>query len=344
MRKRLLSLVSLVLVCLMLAACGSSTTTPSTAPESTAPESTAPESTAPTATTDWPTKPLTVIVAAGAGGDTDLNTRIFCKYLEKELGQTVVVSNIKGISVALPEIKDAAADGYTFGIYHPGMFVSSALGTIDFDYTAFDILNIVAEDAQSGWFVAKDAPYQTLDELVAAAKEQPISFATEVGSVSHLTMFNFMQLAPDTQFNIVDAGGSADKITALLGGQLNVMYNQVGLVKDYLANGDFTCLGIMAAERSEVNPDIPTFKEQGYDMDFSKPYFAFFPKGVDQAIVDKMNAAIDNVLANADYAAELADTMQTVPGKYTHDEALDYLATINDQYISLIQEFQASQK
>ena len=137
MNKKILSIVSLVLVFMMLVACGGGKTEPSKAPESTAPESTAPESTAPestapeASTTDWPTKPITVIVPAGAGGDTDLNTRVFCKYLQEELGQTVVVSNIKGMAVAFDEIDKAANDGYTACAYHPGIFVASTLGTTD---------------------------------------------------------------------------------------------------------------------------------------------------------------------------------------------------------------------
>lgn len=336
MQKRILSIVSLVLVLLMLVACGGGTT-PSTEP-STAP-STAPSTepgTEPSTEIEWPTKPITLIVPAGAGGDTDLNTRIFAKHLQEELGQTVVITNIKGVSVAFEEIKNAAADGYTAGVFHTGFFVSSTLGTIDVAYTDFAVTNVYAIDKQSAWFVSKDAPFQTLDELSEAAKEKPIGFATEVGSVSHLTELMFMGLVEGTQFNIVDAGGSADKITSLMSGQLDLMYNQVGLVKDYLANGDFVCLGIMAEERSDANPEIPTFKEQGYDMVFEKPYWMFFPADVDQAIVDKMNAAIDVTLANPAYAEELASTMQTYPGDMTHDEALDYLAAINASYVDLL--------
>ena len=340
MRKKITSILSLVLALTMvlaLAACGGSTE--SSAPESTAPESTAPEgeSSAPEASgTDWPTKPVTLVVPASAGGDTDMNARIFAKYLGEELGQTVVISNISGISVAFEELKNAANDGYTVGVYHPGFFVSSQLGTIDVSWEDFETGSVYAIDNQSAWFVSKDAPYQTLDELAAASKEGPIGFATEVGSMSHLTELLFMDLVPGSQINIVDAGGSAEKITALMSGQLDLMFNQVGLVKDYLENGDFVCIGIMSEERSEANPDIPTFKEQGYDMVFDKPYWTFFPAGTDQAIVDKMCEATEAVCANPDYAAELLETMQTVPGNMTHDETVEYLAGIDAMYAEIL--------
>ena len=332
MNKKILTVLSLVLALLMLAACGGA------AQESKAPESAAPESSAPgTGTTDWPTKPITVIVPAGAGGDTDLNTRVFCKYLQEELGQTVVVSNIKGMAVAFDEIDKAANDGYTACAYHPGIFVASTLGTTDKKWDeSFEFVNVFANDKQTAWLVSANSDIKTLDDLIAKSKEAPIGFATEVGSVSHLTQLMFMKLVEGSQFNIVDAGGSADKITALLSGQLDLMYNQMGLVKDYLKNGDFIALGVMADERSENWPDVPTFKEQGVDMVFDKPYWLFFPKGTDQAILDKCNAAIEAVCANPDYVAELAETMQTVPGDMTHDEAVAYLKDIEATYVDLL--------
>jgi tripartite-type tricarboxylate transporter receptor subunit TctC len=343
MRKRTLSVVSLVLalvMIMMLAACGG--TTESAAPESTAPESTAPESTAPeseapeASTTDWPTKPINLIVPAGAGGDTDLNTRVFAKYLQEEVGQTVVVTNIKGMAAAFEEVAKAANDGYTACAYHPGIFVSNILGTVQQPWDSFEVCNVFANDLQTAWLVSADSDIKTLDDLIAASKESPIGFATEVGSVSHLTQLMFMQLVEGSQFNIVDAGGSADKITALLSGQLDLMYNQLGLVKDYMTNGDFVALGIMAEERSENWPDVPTFKEQGIDMVFDKPYYIFFPADTDQAIVDAMNEAIANVCGNPDYAAELQETMQTVPGDMTPDEAMTYLTDIYNTYADVL--------
>ena len=342
MNKKILSIVSLVLVFMMLVACGGGKTEPSKAPESTAPESTAPESTAPestapeASTTDWPTKPITVIVPAGAGGDTDLNLRIFARHLQDKLGQTIVVTNVKGVAVALDEFKKAPGDGYTAYVHHPGLFCATLLGTTDAAWTDFKTVGIYAIDKQSAWFVSKDAAFQNLDELVAAAKQAPVSYATEVGSMSHLNCLALMSLAEGTQFNIVDAGGAADKITALMSGQLDLMFNQVGLVKDYLANGDFTCLGIMAAERSEFNPDIPTFAEQGYDMVFDKPFWWMFPADTDDAIVAKAEAAFQEVFADEAYARELGETMQTVPGNMTAAESIKYLTAINDQYAELL--------
>jgi tripartite-type tricarboxylate transporter receptor subunit TctC len=146
----------------------------------------------------------------------------------------------------------------------------------------------------------------------------------------------FMKLVPGTQFNIVDAGGSADKITALMSGQLDLMYNQMGLVKDYLKNGDFVALAVMADERSENWPDVPTFKELGVDMVFDKPYWLFFPKGTDQAILDKANETLMAVCADPDYAAELTETVQTFPGDMNRDDCIKYLQDIEATYRDLL--------
>ena len=249
----------------------------------------------------------------------------------------MVVSNIKGIAVAMDEIAASAADGYTAGVFHPGFFVSHTLGTIDRKWDEdFDFVNVYANDKQTAWLVSSKSDIKTLDDLIEKSRQAPIGFATEVGSVSHLTQLMFMQLVEGSQFNIVDAGGAADKITALLSGQLDLMYNQLGLVKDYLTNGDFLALGVMADERSESWPDVPTFKELGVDMVFDKPYWLFFPKGTDQAILDKANETLMAVCVDPAYAAELKETMQTVPGDMDRDECIEYLKDIEATYVELL--------
>ena len=339
--KRVVSLLLVVVMMMALVACGGaeeSKAPASQAPASTAPEK-APESTAPEAAPAdiaWPEKPITVIIPAGAGGDTDLNFRLFAKYLQEELGQTIVVSNIKGVSVAYEEFVKAPADGYTAMAHHPGLFCASLLGTIPYSWDQFETVGIYLIDGQSAWFVGNDAPYQNMQDVVDAAMKAPVSYATEVGSMSHLCALQLMALAPGAQINVVDAGGAADKITALMGGQLDLMFNQYGLVKDYIANGDFRCLGIMAEERSELNPDVPTFKEQGFDMIFDKPFWFFFPEGTDAAIVAKAADAFQAVFANEEFAKEAGETMQTVPSYMTQDESIAYLAEINDLYAGLL--------
>jgi len=343
--KRVLSLLLVVVMLVAMVACGGaeeSKAPESQAPQSQAPQSQAPESQAPEAPADiaWPEKPISVIIPAGAGGDTDLNFRLFAKYLQEELGQTIVVTNIKGISVAFEEFAKAANDGYTAMAYHPGFFCSTLLGTIPYSWEDFETVGIYLIDGQSAWFVGNDAPYQNMTDVIEAAKQAPVSYATEVGSMSHLCALQLMALNPGAQINIVDAGGAADKITALMGGQLDLMFNQYGLVKDYIANGDFRCLGIMAEERSELNPDVPTFKEQGVDMVFDKPFWFFFPADTDEAIVNKTAEAFQAVFANEEFAKEAAETMQTEPSYMTQEESIAYLAEINDLYAELLANMQ----
>ncbi len=353
MRKRALAAAALMLAASMLAACSkpaapaattaapAATTAAPAATQAAAPaETKAAETTAAApAEVNWPTKPITVIVPAGAGGDTDLNTRVFCKYFQEALGQTVVVTNIKGTTAALTEFKAQKADGYTMMAWHPGAFTATKLGTIKEDVLADELLvNAFAVDLQTAWMVSANngLGVKTLDDLIAKAKEKPIGFATEVGSVSHLTQLYFMQLVPGTQFQVVDAGGAADKIKALLGGQLDLMYNQMGLVKDYLANGDFIALGVIADERSAFWPDVPTFKEQGVDMSFDKPYFIFFPAGTDEAIVAKAKEVVAKVAATDAYKEELGSTLQTVPYTGSADEGAAYLRGIEDLYWQIL--------
>ena len=141
--------------------------------------------------------------------------------------------------------------------------------------------------------------FSDLETMVAYMKDHPgeVSFATETGSFTHLHCVAFEQAA-GVEFAIVDAGTAAQKTTELLGNRLDVIGTQAGLVKDYYATGEFKCLGILADERLEGAPDIPTLKEQGYDVVFSKFFYLAAPNSVDDAVIAAMNEGLAKVIDN----------------------------------------------
>ena len=148
-----------------------------------------------------------------------------------------------------------------------------------------------------------NANFTDLASMVAYMKAHPgeVSFATETGSFTHLHVIAFEQAA-GVEFNIVDAGTAAQKTTELLGKRLDVIGTQAGLVRDYYAEngtGEFTCLGILAEERLAGAPNIPTLKEQGYDVVFSKFFYLAAPNAVDDAVIAAMNEGLAKVVDNA---------------------------------------------
>lgn len=281
------------------------------------------------AETDWPTKTIELIVPANPGGDTDVNARAFAVALEKELGVSVVVVNMAGASGALAfqDCLDTGSDGYRFVFYHSGACISELMGMYEFSVLDdFALMGMPVIDETNAFVTSTKAAYKTLNELADYMKEHPgeVSFATETGSFTHLHVLAFEQAA-GVKFNIVDAGTASEKTAALLGGKLDVIGTQYGLIKDYVTNGDFNCLGVMAAERVATCPEIPTFAEAGYDIVFNKFFYVAAPAGVDPAIIEKFNAACKNISESPEYAEATAISLVT-PEYKTPEETEAYYA------------------
>ncbi|MBO0602580.1 tripartite tricarboxylate transporter substrate binding protein [Sporosarcina sp. E16_3] len=260
----------------------------------------------------YPTKPIEIVVPAGAGGDTDLNTRTMAKYLEKELGTTMIITNVNGAggTTGTKKVLDSKPDGYTVLSYHNSTLISKILGLVDYTYSDFDVAGMGVMDKGNAFVVNNKSEFKSLDDLIAFAKENPekVTVATEVGSFTHLQLLAF-EAATGTKFNIVDVGGASDKITALLGGRIDIIPTQLGLVNSYVESGDFRALGIMSDERLKAAPDVPTFKEQGVDLVMDKFFFWGFPKGTPEEIVDTFTKALEKVVANEEYQKEMEGFM-----------------------------------
>ena len=125
--------------------------------------------------TDWPTKSINMIVPMGAGGDTDFNARTYAKYLEDVLGETVVVTNITGNGGALgsEEVKNASPDGYTCLFYHTCLNINQATGIADYGSEAFETVAVVGKSSGEAVVVRADAPYDTMEELIAYSQANP---------------------------------------------------------------------------------------------------------------------------------------------------------------------------
>ena len=275
----------------------------------------------------YPTKPIQVIVPAGAGGDTDTNMRMLGKYLEKELGKPIVVVNMGGAggTAGTKKVKDSPPDGYTVLFHHNSFALHNLMGLTDFSFPALDIANVAIIDDTNVFVVSAKSKFKTLKDVVDASKANPksVKFATEVGNFTHLHVLAFEEKS-GIKLNIVDVGGAAAKTAALLGGQIDIIGTQYGLVKQYIDAGQFHAIGVLSEKRHPQIPNLPTFKEQGYDASFSKYFFMAFPKGTPKEIIEKFNAAVQKVTNDPAYKADAAKFMLT-PTFMAPAAALDYL-------------------
>ncbi len=238
---------------------------------------------------EWkPTTTVSIIVPAGAGGNTDLSARVFAQYAKELSGCDFIVVNANGAagSIAADQVRSAAPDGHTFLYGHNLVNVANVAGITDYNYTAFKLGPTFAKDPAQQ-FYANPKKYKNLEEFLKAAKEKPgeLVACTEVGAYTYYEILKFQDLA-GIQLDLVDYGSNSDKIVGMLSGQVDMMPGAYINCKDYLESGQFVALGVPTAERYDIIKDIPTFREQGIDLVYPDCDFSFyFPKETPDEVI-----------------------------------------------------------
>jgi tripartite-type tricarboxylate transporter receptor subunit TctC len=267
------------------------------------------------AKTAYPQKPIQVIVPTGSGGDTDINARLFCKYMKDVMGQPLVVTNVTGAGGVLGsrQVKDAAPDGYTVLFFHYGMLTQTITGVADFDLLKdFKVAAIPLIDNTSV-IVAKKGRFHNMQGLIRAAKSQPgkIVFGMETGTVAHMIAYILDDLC-GIELKKVDTGAAATRHAALLSGQSDVIFSPYVSIREYVESGDFEILGLIAEKRNPNLPKVKTLAEQGVKFALPKFFYFAFPKNTPDEVVNKFSKAMETVSKNKkvknDFAKYLVQT------------------------------------
>ena len=293
------------------------------------------EATDSTETTDinWPNKTIEIIVPFKPGGDSDYNARTLGKYLEIELGTSVVVSNVDGSggSIGTRQARDATPDGYTLLSNHSSFIINKANDMIDFGFEEFELVGLYASNPGDVIAVSSDSGITSLKDLEEVANANPgqTTIATNIGATTQVS--SFMLADSGIDLKQVDVGGITDKVAALMGGHVDVILGPYGNIKPYIDSGDMVAIGVTAQERAEGYPDIPTCIEQGYEAYFPTRFFLAFPKGTDQAIVEKMENAVEKIVTmNEDYAKDIFEAYYEIPIFMPKNEALEEFNKIDE--------------
>lgn len=284
----------------------------------------------------WPSKDIQVICPFAAGGDTDYNARQMAQALTDELGVNVIVVNTDGNGGATGARagKDAANDGYNV-LFTSSAFITNQLsGAVDFGFDAFEFCCIAGQGAGNVVCISKDLGVNTFAELIAYSKAHPgeLKMAANSGATTQAIAFLIKNVGVDA--NIVDSGGSSDRIASLLGGQIDIIINSYGSVKDYIDSGDFIALGLDCREVNErmAETGLTTISSQGYDAIFDSYYMFMFPKGTDQAAVQKLSEAVKKVTEeNETYAASIGEAFYQVPYYEDRETGLKSLNALLDR-------------
>ncbi len=264
---------------------------------------------------EFPTKPITLIVPFPVGGGTDVQIRALAAALGKDLNQAIIVSNKPGAGGTLGPASmahTAKADGYTLSLVGATLLRLPHLQKTAYDpLTDFTyIINLTGYT--NGIVVKADAPWKTLDELIAFAKQHPgrVSYGSSgVGSNGQIAMERLAK-ATGTKFNFVPFKGMAEETNALLGGHIDVI-SDPGWGPMARA-GQARVLATLSDKRLDQWPDLRTLKDQGYDIVVHSPIGIAGPRGMDPVIVGKLHDAIRRAMADPGYLATLAQNDQPI--------------------------------
>ena len=260
---------------------------------------------------DYPEKPVEVIVGYSAGGGTDVMARTVAQFLEQELGDgaSVVVKNMPGAGgqIGFTEVSEAAPDGYTLGTFNlPAALALAKDRAADYDVDSFTYLANFVEDPNT-ITVAAGSPFQTLGELLDAAKADPGAITLGLSSLGGNDHFaaNMMQDASGAEFTLVPFKGASNARTAIMGGHVAAGTMTLGQTSNF--PDELRVLAVLAEERSPFRPDVPTAKELGFDVRMSSLRGIVAPAGMDEATAERLRDALSAVNENPDFQAMMAE-------------------------------------
>jgi tripartite-type tricarboxylate transporter receptor subunit TctC len=259
----------------------------------------------------WPTKPIKLIVPYPPGGGTDVIARIVQEPLAKELGQQVIIDNRGGAggSIGSALAAQSPSDGYTVLFTLSSHTINPAIYTkLPFD-TEKDFSSVVTVASLPQILVANpNFPAKTVKEVIEMAKAKPgsISYASVGnGSPGHLAG---AMMATDAGVDMthIPYRGGGPAVTDVMAGQVPLLWVSIPAAAQFVKAGKLRALAVSTVKRSAVFPDVPTMVESGFKgFEVDSWYAMFVPAKTPQAIIDRINKAAVNVLAQPDVKEKL---------------------------------------
>jgi tripartite-type tricarboxylate transporter receptor subunit TctC len=266
----------------------------------------------------YPSKPITMIVPFPPGGVADIVGRPLASQMEKTLKQPVVVVNRTGAggAVGMAAAAKSAPDGYTILMALSSISIFPESDRISgkppsYELKDFAPIALVTADP-TVLVVGADSPWKNLQEFVASAKAYPgqINYSSSgVYGTLHVAMEIFANAAGIKLFH-VPYGGGGPALTALLGGQVHALASGPAPAVGQIKAGKVRALASWSTERLAMLPDIPTFKELGYDAEFYIWSGVFAPAATPTPVLDRLRAAVREAATSPEFKATM-DKVQT---------------------------------
>lgn len=263
---------------------------------------------------DFPKRPISLVIPYAAGGSADIQARILAESLQKQLGQAVnVVSKPGGAgATGMNSVKSSKADGYTI--------ILTAVGPSTLTPNANQVGYNVTEDfypiaqiseAPYGLAVNSESKLQTLEELIEFSKNksEKVTYGTTgAGLHQHIVMSDFVNQIPDVNMEHIPFQGGAEAVSALLGNHVTASMNTISEITPHHESGGLKIIAVTSDERLTDLPEVPTFKELGYQLVGQGAWFGIMsPKDTPKEIVDLLDESIKNALEDESIKKQFAN-------------------------------------
>ena len=285
---------------------------------------------------DYPgNKPIKLVVPFPAGGGTDIFARVIGNKLTETLKWVVVVDNKPGAggNIGIDAVAKSPPDGYTIGL---GQTSNLSINPTLYAKLPYDPLKdlvpiVLVADAPLVMVVPANSPFKTVADVVAAAKKKPgdVTFGSPGnGTVAHLTGELF-QTAAGIKFQHIPYKGSAQALTDLMGGQVQVYMSSIPTALSHIKGGKLRAIAVTSPKRAPSLPDVPTISEAGYKGFDANTWFGLVaPAGTPAPIVSKINAEVNRILKMPDvkekFAAEGGGPLGGTPQEFAALLKSDY--------------------
>ena len=285
----------------------------------------------PLAARAWvPTRPVSLWVPWAAGGATDISLRILAELATPHLGQQVVVENRSGGggTLVMPVLQNAEPDGHTIAQLPYPVFRIAHTQRVLWDPIRDTTPILQVSGVTFGALVGEASPFRRLEDLFEYARTHPgrLSIATNgVGTTPHVVLEE-MFTARGLQYIHVPYKGTAEQINAIISGQVMAGVNSTGF-GPAVDSGQLRLLATFGAQRSKRWPQVPTLRDQGFDITAQSPWGLAGPRGLPTPVLAALHDAFRKAMFEPRFAAELA--------KY--DQDLDYLGSM--EYTRVCRQF-----
>lgn len=261
---------------------------------------------------DYPSRPVKWVVPYPPGGATDILARLIGQRLSEKLGQQFVIENKPGAgnNIGTESVINAEPDGYTILLVNPANYINTSLyANLKFNFVR-DVAPIAAFNrVPNVMTVAKDVPAKNVAEFIAYVKANPgkVNMASSGNGTSvHLSGEMFMAMT-GAKMQHVPYRGAALAITDMLGGQVQVIFDNMPSIIQHIRSNSLRALGVTSTERSPLLPDVQTVAETVPGYEASALFGMGAPKNTPKEVIAKLNGEVNAVLAEPEIKKRLVE-------------------------------------